>query len=144
MRKEKNTLKVAALTSGAVIMSAFGANEANAAALLDFESFGTGAELRTNLITANAVNPIISNTNIELECGEGKCGEGKCGEGKSGEGSEKKTEGKTEVNTIKPAKAASTTNKSTTVSPSTSGAKATGEKKSTEIKMEKPKSANPN
>ena len=141
---EKNTLKAAALASGAVIMSAFATTEANATALLEFENLGTGAELRTNLITANAVNPIISNTNIELECGEGKCGEGKCGEGKCGEKSDKKAEKKTEGNTVKPAKAASTTNKSNTVSPTTSGTKPTGEKSKSEEKMESPKTTTPN
>ena len=101
-RKEKNTLKVVAIASSAAIIGAFSTTEANANSLLDFEALGTGAELRTNLITANAVSPIVSNTNIELECGEGKCGEGKCGEGKCGEKSDKKTEKKAEGNTAVP------------------------------------------
>ncbi len=85
MKKENKNVKLAALASGAVMIGAFGTN-ANAAELLNFEDLGSGSELRSNLITADAMSAFTSNTDVEFECGEGKCGEGKCGEGKCGEG----------------------------------------------------------
>ena len=143
MSKNKNTIKVAALASGAVIMSAFGSTEVNATTLLDFETLGTGAELRTNLITTSAVNMIHSNTNIELECGEGKCGEGKCGEGKCGESSGESTEKKSDDKSVKAAQpvAAPTKTATKTATKAPTSTKSTGEKTNTEKKTE---SSNPN
>ena len=85
MKKENNKMKIAALASGAAMLGAF-TSTASANELLNFEDLGTGSELRSNLITADALSAFTNNTDVEFECGEGKCGEGKCGEGKCGEG----------------------------------------------------------
>lgn len=80
MKTENNNLKKTALASGAAILTTFGLGNVNAAELLNFEDLGTASELRSSLITADALNSFTSNTDVEFECGEGKCGEGKCGE----------------------------------------------------------------
>ena len=141
MNKEKNTIKAAALTSGAVILSAFGNTNVQAATLLEFEHLGTGADVRTNLITANAVDAIKSNTSIELECGEGKCGEGKCGEGKCGEKSEKKSDDKAAVKPME-AKPQAISPMPTETKSSTENSGMTGVSK--EKEAESPKTTPPN
>ena len=75
MKKESKNLKLTALASTAALLGAVGTS--NAAELLNYEDLGTGAELRSSLITADAVNAFVPNAIIEMECGEGKCGEGK-------------------------------------------------------------------
>lgn len=102
--KNKKTIKISALAAGSILVSAF---SANAVSNQSFEDLGTGAELRSELLSN--LNPIkfFNNTEVELTCGEGKCGdkakdaekakaaktekpadkagEHKCGEGKCGE-----------------------------------------------------------
>ena len=103
MKKENSKVKNAALASSAAIIGAFGVNNVNAADLFSYEDLGTGSELRSNLIDADAMSAFTSNTDVELECGEGKCGEGKCGEGKCGEKSDEK---KADADDTKESKAA--------------------------------------
>ena len=80
MKNNKSNLKLTNLASGAAILSTFGLTAANAAELLKFEDLGSASELRSSLLTTDAINAFTSNTDVEFECGEGKCGEGKCGE----------------------------------------------------------------
>ncbi len=124
MKKDKKMLKSASIITGALLtgsLASFAAAE-NSSNLLDYNSMGSGAEVRTEIMDMNAPD-ILSNESTykfgELKCGEGKCGEGeektekkaeakktkkaeaktseaKCGEAKCGEG-EKKAEKKTET-----------------------------------------------
>lgn len=88
MKKENKGLKVTALASSAALIGAFGTANASVNELLNYEDLGSGSELRSSLITADAINAFTLNSEIEIHCGEGKCGEGKCGE-KSGKKVEK-------------------------------------------------------
>lgn len=96
MKKDNKNIKLTALASSAALLAAFGTSNVNAAELFDFESLGTGCQLRSNLITADALNAFTSNTDVEFECGEGKCGEGKCGEGKTKESKDDKANAKSD------------------------------------------------
>lgn len=112
--KVKKSIAISALATGTVVLgSIVGATESKAANLFSFENLGSGAELRSELLSANDATNFIKNSELELKCGEGKaegdkksakaesgkakaeakdgkaaehkCGEGKCGEGKCGE-----------------------------------------------------------
>jgi uncharacterized low-complexity protein len=94
MKNFKNTsIVTGSLLVGALFSTATG----TAANLFDFDYLGTGAELRSNLLSSDVTN-ILSNKVDDLKCGEGKCGDkktetkteakskdAKCGEGKCGE-----------------------------------------------------------
>lgn len=80
----KNQKKLSALATGTMLLGAVTA--ANAATEMTFEDLGTGNDLRNDILTTDPGDALLSNSEIELTCGEGKCGEGKCGEGKCGEG----------------------------------------------------------
>ena len=105
MKKDNTNVKFSMIASGAVILGAFGASDASAANPFSYEDLGTGSELRSHLLTADALNAFTSNTDIEFECGEGKCGEGKCGN--KSEKKEEKKEGKAEMKEVKSEKAES-------------------------------------
>lgn len=113
---ENKARKITGIAAGALAMTALNVNSANAAELVTFSNLGTGAELRSELIS-NAVSFVengVANMNIEAKCGEkskassktsttkgkeGKCGEkgkeGKCGEkGKEAKCGEKGKEAK--------------------------------------------------
>lgn len=110
---ENKTRKITGIAAGALAITALNVNSSNAADLVTFNNLGSGAELRSELISS-AVSFIengVASMNIEAKCGEksktstatkgkeGKCGEkgkeGKCGEkGKEGKCGEKGKEGK--------------------------------------------------
>lgn len=95
------------LASGAAMLGAVVTTSASASELFSFEDLGTGSEVRSNILTADALSSFTSNTDIEFECGEGKCGEGKCG-GKTDKKASKK-EGKAEMKEEKSEKSAEMT-----------------------------------
>lgn len=104
MKKENTKNKLTMLASGAAIIGTIAGNTVQATELFNYEDLGTGSELRSNLLTADALNSFTSNTEFEFECGEGKCGEGKCGE--KSDKKDGKSEGdvkKSDANTVKPA-----------------------------------------
>jgi uncharacterized low-complexity protein len=92
----KKSVATTAMATGAVLLGAFaGTSNANAADLFAFETLGSGAELRSELLAVNDATDFVKNNEMELKCGEGKCGEekkaakakdGKAAEGKCGEG----------------------------------------------------------
>ena len=96
MKKDKKILKSASIITGALLtgsLATFAATE-NSSNLLDYNSMGSGAEVRSEIMDMNAPSILTNESTYkfaELKCGEGKCGEGKCGEG------EKKTEKKAEA-----------------------------------------------
>jgi uncharacterized low-complexity protein len=106
MKNKKNTKKAVATTAlatGTMVLGALaGATNAQAADLFAFETLGSGAELRSELLAVNNATDFIKNNDLELKCGEGKteekksakakegkAAEGKCGEGKCGEDGKK-------------------------------------------------------
>tara|TARA_B100000508_G_scaffold140310_1_gene140931 strand:+ start:8585 stop:8971 length:387 start_codon:yes stop_codon:yes gene_type:complete len=93
MEKDKRiSKKLAALATGALAISAAGAN-ANGVDLFEVNDLGTAGELRSQLLTESP-SGFVSNSEVELKCGEGKDGEAKCGEGKAEKAEEKKSEAK--------------------------------------------------
>ncbi len=127
MKKDKKILKSASVLTSALLTGSLAGFAASGTQnnLLDYNSMGSGSEVRSEIMDMNAPNILHNETTYkfgELKCGEGKCGEGegekkaekkkegkkvegktsehKCGEGKCGEGegekkAEKKKEGKT-------------------------------------------------
>ena len=92
MEKKTNTkkaLSLSALATGTLMLGSMGAAQASNS--LEFENLGDGNEIRSDIMSHDAVNFVAN----ELKCGEDgkkegksgehKCGEGKCGEGKCGE-----------------------------------------------------------
>ncbi|MFP9113578.1 hypothetical protein ACLI1A_06530 [Flavobacterium sp. RHBU_3] len=136
-------LKKSSLLTGTLVAGALFATTADATAKtsLDFNTLGTGSQLRARLMTdgftSNLVNAENALKTIEGACGEkkadtkteakakdAKCGEGKCGEGKCGDSKDKKTEKKAAKKTSKKA------------------AKKTAEAKSTEASCGEKKASN--
>ncbi|WP_306350018.1 hypothetical protein [Flavobacterium sp. '19STA2R22 D10 B1'] len=119
----KNFKKTSLLTGTLVAGVLFTTSNVSATNLLDFDYLGTGAQLRSQLLSGNSSILLTSATDglksIEGACGEkktetktdskskeaktkdAKCGEGKCGEGKCGD---KKTEKKADKKSKKEAK----------------------------------------
>lgn len=66
--------------------------------IFEYNSLGSGNEVRTELMNDNSelAEFMTIETTFEGKCGEGKCGEGKCGEGKCGEGEEEEEESEEE------------------------------------------------
>ena len=94
MKKDKKMLKSVSLITGAMLtgsLASFAASQ-NSESLLEYQSLGSGAEVRSELMDLNS--PQILNSETTFKMGELKCGEGKCGEGKCGEGDKKKEDGK--------------------------------------------------
>ena len=103
--KKVNLIK-GTLVAGALLSVAALSATPNGSSLFDYNALGSGAEVRTEILTTDA-SPF---NNFEAKCGEkaakktetegkkaeAKCGEGKCGEGKCGE---KKAESKSDVKT---------------------------------------------
>jgi len=92
--EKRKSIKISALAAGTILM---GTISANAAQKLSFEELGTGAELRSELLSN--LNPVqfFKNTEVELTCGEGKCGEkSKDAKKEATDKSAEKTEGKVE------------------------------------------------
>lgn len=97
----KRVIRTTAILTGAIVGSVGTVSATN---LFETTDLGSGAELRSDLLSKNAATGLIDNSLVELKCGEGTCGEKsekkakkskegehKCGEGKCGEGkSEKK------------------------------------------------------
>ena len=89
MKKDKKMLKSVSLITGAMLtgsLASFAASQ-NSESLLEYQSLGSGAEVRSELMDLNS--PQILNSETTFKMGELKCGEGKCGEG-----DKKKEEGK--------------------------------------------------
>ncbi len=86
MEKKKNTkkaLSLSALATGTLMLGSMGTQATNS---LEFENLGDGNEIRSEIMSHDAVNFVAN----ELKCGEdakkeGKSGEHKCGEGKCGD-----------------------------------------------------------
>lgn len=77
MKNEKLKM-LGALATGALLI---GSANANTNDIFQVTDLGSGAELRSELLTINDLPAAIqANGELELKCGEGKCGEGKCGE----------------------------------------------------------------
>lgn len=108
MKKDNKILKSASVLTGILLtgsLSAFALTNSNTN-LLDYQSMGSGSEVRSEITHLNTPNVLNEQGNYkfnELKCGEGKCGEGekkgkvdttkkaesktteaKCGEGKCG------------------------------------------------------------
>lgn len=112
--ERKKSIKISALATGTLMLGAFASGNATAADNQGFEDLGSGAEMRSELLTNNNPVQFMNNREVELKCGEGTCGEKskegkadkkakasddkaaehKCGEGKCGE--EKKADKKAE------------------------------------------------
>lgn len=81
MKKDKKMLKSVSLITGAMLtgsLASFAASQ-NSESLLEYQSLGSGAEVRSELMDLNS--PQILNSETTFKMGELKCGEGKCGEG---------------------------------------------------------------
>ena len=134
MKKEKNNVSLTVVASGAAIIGAIGGNVANATELLNYNELGTGSELRSNLITSDALSSFTSNTEVEFECGEGKCGEGKCGEKSEKKEAKSDKAAKSEGSNLQPAvKSEKSDNKGATMEAAPAQKK---EEKKTEKKAE--------
>lgn len=87
MDYKKNTKRISVLATGTLLIGSLSAlaNTNDVSDIFRYNSLGSGAELRTELISRN-INPnYFANTgNLEIAFAdktlEGKCGEGKCGE----------------------------------------------------------------
>lgn len=103
--EKKKSIVGGSLLAGAILAAT--GFPANANGLFDYNSLGSGAEVRTTLMEKGSAAK-----NFELKCGdkaksdstmkkgkEGKCGDGKCGDGKCGAKKGKKADKKKDTTT---------------------------------------------
>ncbi len=91
-KSTSNNLLKGTLIAGA-LFSVSALSASTTSSLYDYDTMGSGAEVRGMLLNASAPSSVM---NFEMKCGEGKDTEAKCGEGEKKETKEAKKEGKSE------------------------------------------------